>query len=45
MDQKEQNLRRALANFKADKFGSEAARVYNAPPSTSNNRFNGKKLQ
>ena len=45
MDQTEQNLRRALANFKAGKFSSEAARVYDFPPSTFNNRFNDKKPQ
>jgi len=44
MDQKEQNLQLAIADFKAGKFkfGSEAARAYGVPPSTFNDRLNGK---
>jgi hypothetical protein len=45
LDQKEQNLRSALADFKAGKFSSEAARAYDVPPSTFNDRLNGKKRQ
>ena len=46
MDQKEQNLQLAIADFKAGKFkfGSEAARSYGVPPLTLNNPLNGKLL-
>ena len=44
MDQREQNLKIALADFKAGKFksGRQAAIAYGIPPSTFNDRLNGK---
>ncbi|OCL01052.1 uncharacterized protein K441DRAFT_650619 [Cenococcum geophilum 1.58] len=45
MDQNEQNLQMALADFKAGKFKSsrQAAIAYGVPPATFNDRLNGKK--
>ncbi|OCK91066.1 uncharacterized protein K441DRAFT_665329 [Cenococcum geophilum 1.58] len=42
MDQKKQNLQRALANFKASKFefDSEAAHAYDVPSLTFSDRLN-----
>ena len=44
MDQKEQNLQMAIADFNAGKFesGTQAARAYGVPPSTYYDRMGGK---
>ena len=44
MDQKEQNLQIAIADFNAGKFksGTQATRAYGVPQSTFHNHLNGK---
>ena len=44
MDQKEQNLQMAIADFNAGKFESatQAARAYGVPQSTFHDHINGK---